>query len=393
MAALDIDDLLSDDSNDSFFEDPKLLAKRGSLTKTAEKKSVADIFGFSEGKKPEADWLGLDGAKKPKEEAKKVSFEGEDAEILSSLGIAKKGETKPETKKKHFDEDDDDILTSLGFGKSKQTTNVENPAIKKAGLFDDILGGSPKKEKKKVEFGDESKQKQEVIITTRESRRTRSGASSSIADPLGLFTAETKDKRQPDEAGDAGKQILETIAPPVQTKSAPNITELPNWLADVKQNKSEPEIAKPERETPILDDLIAQQKLASVNVGLQNTAIAMQQQETQLVVALQLKKYEEKLAELQGEQREILLKQDRLFNDLLQKQFSKQQVLEDNMRQQQQRIQNHIETLMGTSNYVSNEDELKKSKENETVKLYEEMITTLKQRQSEEVFLLEESYK
>lgn len=444
MAAIDVDDLLSDDSNDSFFEDPKLLAKRSSITKTTtEKKSVADIFGFTDEKADtkksadsDGDWLGLgDAGKKIKEPVKKVGFE-EDAEILSSLGMGKKidggGERKQkneEIKKSGF-EDDDDILSSLGFSKKTAVETQKNPTSKKStGLFDDILGTSPKRERKNVDFSDiltESKPKKEepppiTTTTSREiSRRPRSSASTStaLADPLGLFS-----NKQPDESGDAGKKRTEAILPskpkPAQTRSAPNITELPDWLSSgtspVKQHKSEPDLPSaaapptPEKtaikeetlETPVLDTLIAQQKLATANVGLQNTAIAMQQQESQLVVALQLKKYEEKLLDMQKQQQEILLKQDRQFNDLLQKQFLKQQVLEESMRQQQQRIQNHIELLLqqplssggGGGGYLERTEDLKKTKEDETVKLYEDIIGTLKQRQHEEMFLLEESYK
>lgn len=453
MAAIDVDDLLSDESNDSFFEDPKLLAKRGSLTKTVEKKSVSDIFGISEDKDPPAkkaedDWLGIggtDAARKPKDQAKKVGFE-EDEEILSSLGMAKKGERKGVPKegiKKSSFEEDEDILSSLGFSKKANVEVEKNPApSKKGGLFDDILGVSPKKERKQVDFGDllvdtkqkpkppEMEQKGTTPPVARETRRSRT-ASSALADPLGLFST-TEPTHQditkpPDEAGDAGRKPAEAIAPapkakPAQTRSAPNITEFPDWLsgttAPVKLHKSEPDIPlatapKPEEEhqekkgiskeetleTPILDTLIAQQKLATANVGLQNTAIAMQQQESQLMVALQLKKYEEKLIEMQKQQQEILMKQDRQFNDLLQKQFLKQQILEDSMKQQQQRIQNHIELLiqqpLPAGNTAINErnDDLKKTKEDESVKLYEDIISILKQRQHEEMFLLEESYK
>lgn len=399
MAGIDVDDLLSDDSNDSFFEEPKVLAKRSSIPKTNEKKNVADIFGFTEEKEQTDDWLGF-GDKKSKEPSKKVGFE-EKTDLLSSLDTGKQ-EKKQQSKK-----EDEEILSTLGFSSKKPIGES-----KKTSLFSDILGTSPKRDRKTVDFTDiltsknEDTNKEKPIIA-RESRRVRS-ATSNLTDPLGLFSKESK----PEEAGDAGKTIIETSKPPVQTRSTPNISELPDWLSDsVKQHKSEPNLPilteqieekkseiKPEEKLEI-DTLITQQKLSTANIGLQNTAIAMQQQESQLVVALQLKKYEEKLMEMQQQQQEILLKQDRQFNDLLQKQFLKQQILEENMRQQQQRIQNHIELLIqqplmsGGTVGIEKIEELKKSKEDETMKLYEDIIGTLKQRQHEEVFLLEESYK
>lgn len=431
MAAIDVDDLLSDDSNDSFFEDPKLISKRNSFTKTTEKRDIGNIFGVSE-EKPETkktgdDWLGLnDGDKNSKEPLKKVGFEDDVFEVRKTIvdsGKETYKQSKAEIKKSSLEEDED-ILSSLGFSKKPIPETQKNPKTTKSSLFDDILGSSPKRERKNLDFTDilmENKpskvEKKELNPPpTRESRRSRS-STSTLADPLGLFSKETQ--KQPNEAGDAGKIVAEAISPtktaPALTKSAPNITELPDWLSgsspSVKQHKSDPELCRvvsvsadekfePELETLDTSALIAQQKLATANASLQNTAIAMQQQESQLVVALQLKKYEEKLLEMQKHQQQILLKQDQQFNDLLQKQFLKQQVLEENMRQQQQRIQNHIELLLqqplslGTcGDHFERTEELKKSKENETVKLYEDIISTLKQRQHEEMFLLEESYK
>lgn len=130
----------------------------------------------------------------------------------------------------------------------------------------------------------------------------------------------------------------------------------------------------------------------------QNTAIALQQQESQLLMALQLKKYEENLSEMQMKQQEVLMKQEQQFNLLLERQFAKQQIMENNMRLQQERINNHIQMLLAQPPIAkhSNQeetDELKKTASEESIKLYENIINSLKQRQHEEIFLMEESYK
>ena len=147
-----------------------------------------------------------------------------------------------------------------------------------------------------------------------------------------------------------------------------------------------------------LNSILTQQKLAHSHMEYQNTAIAMQQQETQLLMALQLKKYEENLSEIQFKQQEVLMKQEQQFNILLERQFAKQQIMENNMRLQQERINNHIQMLIAqppiTKNSSQEEvNELKKTASEESVKLYENIISSLKQRQHEEIFLLEESYK
>lgn len=145
-----------------------------------------------------------------------------------------------------------------------------------------------------------------------------------------------------------------------------------------------------------MTSILTQQKLIQSQVGLQNTAIALQQQESQLLVALQLKKYEENLAEMQLKQQELLKKQEEQFNLLLDRQFAKQQIMENNMKLQQERINNHIQMLIAQPGVYSKKqevEELKKNADEENVKLYQSIIGSLKQRQHEEIFLLEESYK
>lgn len=105
-------DLLSDGSNDSFFEEPKVLAKKTSISKTPEKKPQPDLFNVGDKKE---DWLGLNEQPKKKEEktgvksnlksSKKISFENDDDDdIFTSMGLEKRTE-KPvtETKKSLLD--------------------------------------------------------------------------------------------------------------------------------------------------------------------------------------------------------------------------------------------------------------------------------------------------
>lgn len=471
-----VEDLLSDDSDDSFFDDPKLPSKQTNFKgKTSEKKNVADVFGLSENtevskpiknvaesieinenQKSDGDWLGLiDSAKTPtsqptqefKKITKNVSFEDDD--ILATLGLNKKSEVK-----------------------SKADVNLEGSTTNKGDLFSDILGTSitvttqRKLDLDKI-LGETSHEKQAdnlvpkpvsselqsitsdlMLPMSAESRRPRIPRSN-LVDPLGLFSKEIKpagedrsiklaknlEEDQMTESSrttdKAVKVMFPSTAKDMQTKSAPSIPDLPDWLGgtSVKQHKSEPDIHTIARTTssrknslqqetneatepvantvdnlvtkvsiannPLLDPLLTQQRISAAHLGYQNTSLAMHQQESQLLMSLQLKKYEEKLTEMQKQQQDILTKQEQQFNSLIESQFAKQQIMENNLRLQQERINNHIQLLISQPSIASHakEREGEVETENESHEKYEDVINSLKQRQSEEMFLLEESYK
>lgn len=176
------------------------------------------------------------------------------------------------------------------------------------------------------------------------------------------------------------------------------IPEAPQALLVTKSVTPEISIIQNEESETILNAMLTQQKLAQSHLEYQNTATALQQQESQLLMALQLKKYEENLGDLQRKQHEVLVKQEQQFNTLLERQFAKQQILENNMRLQQERINNHIQMLVGQPaipKHIDNDEseEIKKNLNEQTVQMYEKLVDTLKQRQNEEIFLLEDSYK
>lgn len=482
-----VDDLLSDDSDDSFFDDPKLPPKHTNLKeKTSEKKSVTDVFGLSENnetsktvknvieniainenQKSETDWLGLtDSTQGPttpatlnfKKTTKNVSFEDDD-DILLTLGLNKKNEPKSKA---------DMPLTD-----QKSNTGFESSITHKSDLFNDILGTSTNvtTESRKPELskilGETSHQKQgdnplskpviselqssilsdPILPMSAEGRRPRLPRSN-LVDPLGLFSKEVKTAEE-DQSTKSMKTVEEDqmtesskttnrrtkimfspAAKDMQTKSAPSIPDLPDWLggASVKQHKSEPDIHTISRTTssrrdslqqetnevtepvavavdnsltavsishnPILDPLLTQQIISAAHLEYQNTSLVMQQQESQLLMSLQLKKYEDKLIDMQKQQQDILSKQEHQFNSLLESQFAKQHIMENNLRLQQERINNHIQLLISQPSITKHVKEKEEQEiENPTHSKCQDVIDSLKQRQHEEMFLLEESYK
>jgi hypothetical protein len=143
-------DILSDGSNDSFFDEPKPAAKRGSLTKTPEKKSITDLFNISDkpaessqAPKRSDDWLGLDSrdTKSPSRSqklTKKISFDDDD-DILGNLGLTKKPQSKTEAPTEESKVGKKmDLLESI-LGPSKSEDSVKKPS------FGDILKESKSK--------------------------------------------------------------------------------------------------------------------------------------------------------------------------------------------------------------------------------------------------------
>lgn len=72
----------------------------------------------------------------------------------------------------------------------------------------------------------------------------------------------------------------------------------------------------------------------------------LQQQEAQLLVAAQMRQQESALVDMQRRQHLMLQQQEQHFNELLRKQLHRQRNLEETIREQQGRINAHIDVLM-----------------------------------------------
>lgn len=163
---------------------------------------------------------------------------------------------------------------------------------------------------------------------------------------------------------------------------------LPDWLSGTKSSKSETFVKNDPLEKPAeqpsetfsetklstehadsIATILKHQKLSQSDIEYQNTFLSLQQQESQLLIALQLKKYEDSLHEIQKQQQEVLNKQEKQFNTILDRYFSRQQLLENNLKLQQERINGHIQMLLthqsGTSMNAPETEEKMKSIETE----------------------------
>ncbi|KAK5642506.1 hypothetical protein RI129_008673 [Pyrocoelia pectoralis] len=422
-------DLHSDDSNDSFFEEPKVTSNKPSVAKPPDKKAISNLFGLSDDKpkNKKADWLGLeaDESDQPKasKEKKKISFDDED-DILNDLGIDKKPVvSEPSKDKTPISSAKKSSLMESIFGPPKSSQNDS---------LEGLLKTSTKPHSSPVRSATKphSSAVYDMGSASREGRRSRhSAGTTKTLDPLGLFSTDTEhedlnaSKNEKRSHGE-GEVVYESKTLPPKPKSAPNIHNFPDWLegSPVKVQKSDVVIPRPridqqptvqraetphvefnenEEQTNFSSTILAQQGLLSAHLDYQNTSATLQQQESQVLMALQLKKCEEYFAQTQRKQLDILMKQEQQFSEMLGKQFAKQQMMENNMRMQQERINNNIQLLLSQPTSPGNitidqEEEinqLRKSNSEQNAKLYEEMIEILKQRQHEETFLLNESYK
>ncbi|XP_044745216.1 fas-binding factor 1 [Coccinella septempunctata] len=464
-------DILSDDSNDSFFDEPKPTTKtsatnRPRQTESKKESNKDDLPGLETStksnvtdSKAKIDWLGLD---------KKDSLETDKKDPFPR--------TRKTTKKISFE--DDDILGTLGFGdKSEKPKRGESPLTlepkdKKTDMLESILKSNSKEKPfenapkigsvtaKSTSEGTFANNQELPSGFPREGRRKR--VTSGLVDPLGLFSDQTNDDifRQTDALD--GKQtrarsfssgdmkdvdgLSSTKSQVGDTRSVPNLLEAqgtPDWLGLAPKpktsesdwpassyTKSKSEITLSDKtdsagnlaktteknqvnsesdrtnfetsgfQTPMSNALLMHEKLAKSQVEYQSAAVSLQQQESQILIALQMKKYEDSLMEIQRQQQEIIMKQDQQFSALLERQFAKQHAMENSLKLQQERINNHIQLLL-TQPRVDNpilhlKEETEKTREiaeDEYLKANENLINNLKQRHHEELFILEESYK
>ncbi|XP_045462068.1 inner centromere protein A [Harmonia axyridis] len=465
-------DILSDGSDDSFFDEPKRTTKssapaRQRQTEIKKESNQDDLTGLPtstktsmhQDSKGKIDWLGLD---------KKDNIETERRDSLTR--------TKKTTKKISFE--DDDILGTLGFNEKSDKTKRTDSSLaqetkdKKTDLLESILKSNTREKSnenapkvgitaaKSIGEGyaaSATANNTELLSFPREGRRKR--VTSGLVDPLGLFSEQTNEEPHSHVSATDGKQArtrsfssgdtkdIDTVSSTKSqfgdTRSVPNLLEpqgTPDWLGlsskpKTSENdwtassytKSKSDITMSDRtetvgnigktaektvesdqtnfetsgfQTPLSNALLTHEKFAKSQIEFQSAAVSLQQQESQILIALQMKKYEDSLMEIQRQQQEILMKQDNQFSALLERQFAKQQAMENGLKMQQERINNHIQLLLtqprtdgSVSQLKEGTDKTREIAEEEYLKANENLINNLKQRHHEELFILEESYK
>ncbi|XP_076272756.1 uncharacterized protein LOC143204166 [Rhynchophorus ferrugineus] len=397
------------ESDDSFFDEPKLTAKKTNPSKSNPKKPLDDLFGFQGEKSDEQGALERGNEFKPK-----VKFNVDEGKSgTSKTSISSKGldwlggsddpdfSTKDQSKSSKNDLLDDILPSGPSKTESKRSLDLLDDILpkpssktdsKKALSFEDILKGSkaqrsgPSSLEKTVAPAGEPKSgpgSLENILdagkgkssdklgqgnvfdggldtqkSSMTSRRGRRGSSSGVTDILGLFGQEQSSG--PPSRG-RRSELDEKAAPKDKEK------DVPDWLGGTPQAlpakpdvnlppKTEDYHPKPEKPT----DVVETPSNPSVSVtnpvqaskphpqptdNFQTNISNLQTQESFLLVSLQLKQYEQSLTDIKQQQEEILKKQEDQFDVFLNKYIDKQKNIEQEMLAQQERINEHIRTL------------------------------------------------
>lgn len=382
---LDLDDplgdLLSEGSNDSFFgiEPAKKTAPK--VEKKDEKpagKKMEQLFGISEEK--------TESIKSKTSELKLFS----NNEIASPIkNMPKRPSTTTEAPKqlqisknpldefKQVETKSNDSLSSdFGFDPKKPR--------KKGNILDELLGineGSTKSQlptKQPPTSMRATVSRQTTSDTTISEninsenptavRKTRRQSAVVFSDPLGLFGPNDKEKEQIKKAQTktarksiAGTEWLfndptqqeKSSTPFTKLKSSPAIQITPNSEEKHEDDPISSNVTSLESKNTLtnipLNPLKTQpQLMESLASETTNTLNNLKQQEFQLMVATQMKTQENVLIEMKNKQQELLKQQEHQFNELLKKQIGRQSELEEVIRNQQERINNHIQALMAS---------------------------------------------
>ncbi|XP_018791053.1 PREDICTED: trichohyalin isoform X2 [Bactrocera latifrons] len=369
-------DLLSDNSldNDSFFDNPTGVRPTTRMNKS--KSKLDDLFGIKEESEPRA--LPVPKARQP---------------VPTTTVTASTPRTTNQQQKYSKDmlEDDDD--DDLGFdpqkpkaGKSKRPATAQPSTVRRETEKPTISRQST----------DTTTDTSNVLLTqprpkTSAGRRSSSASNVMSTDPLGLFAGSTKEReKEPSTSGmstpkakkrgttadwlglttdseaagkaDVTESPMRTSKPPTTTsltttastaRETIDILKLPDNLMQAPTEQQvdlhEDVLLMPQVVTSApTDDNTAQNILLlnTHNLEMKNAYTALQQQESQLALATQLKNQERALLEMQRKQEILLQQQERQFQALVQRQLQRQQQMEDHIKMQQQRINTHIQLLM-----------------------------------------------
>ncbi|XP_050675123.1 interaptin [Leptidea sinapis] len=443
-------DILSDDSNDSFFNDDNILGKKKSNKKnsTADKKKKLFNLNDPETVKKEEK---LDVVSKVKEEdIIKPSSKTNTSKVAVSP-ILKHSFSKESVKIQGLDSksniDTFDSITKSPL-KAKSAKSIEKLDIldelleekKTSGkqlekgkssqsLLDDILGGTSKQanQHRPTTTGKSQDLSFDKAVAKSESKQTYSNTTTRIlSNPIGKPEQTTVKKPADDWLG-----IFQNNNDDVDDED-----DMPSWLTggtkkkkavkEIKSNKDENNETKedviekenirteiPEKEIGrTMEELMKPISVGNVDmnnddVTMEGAAMCLQQQEAQLMVALQLKAQDEKLAamqirqkESQRVQREAVTAHHEQVDSMLRRQAEHRRQMQAIIATHQDRITQRIKALLDNNdaNEPAEEDILKTEGGYESPFAKEkkqllQLVQSLQENHDKEIDLMETSYR
>ncbi|CAH0729924.1 unnamed protein product, partial [Brenthis ino] len=393
------------------------LAKNDSLkaaTSTSFKQSITkeSIFQQSDAKnKPTSNKL------EPKSPAK-LSTSVDKLNFLNDLsGDVKKETVKPQDKSKGSQSLLDDILGAPSTkGVSSQPTR--STASKNQDFdIDSFLGNSESKQT--VPLNKTVVQKPSVKTDTpKESSNIQHKKTKSNDDWLGIFQDDDNNNDM-DEQDDDVPAWLGGASSRKKKNMKESKPEKQNIVAE--EPKPNVEVVEESQQNKILETNIDQVKknteilnLPSLDtkedLTMEGAALYLQQQESQLMVALQLKAQDEKLAamqmrqkESQRVQREAVLAQHEQLDAMLRRQSENRQQMQAIISAHQERITQRIKALLGDTN-IENEEEHGLTNDYEEAERKEtpftrerkqllQLVQSLQENHDKEIDLMETSYR
>ncbi|XP_050336365.1 trichohyalin [Bactrocera neohumeralis] len=386
-------DLLSDNSldNDSFFDNPTGIRPTTRINKS--KSKLDDLFGIKE--EFESTVLPVPKARQPV------------PTTTVSISTPRTTNQQQKSSKDMLEDDDDD---DLGFDPQKPKAGSKlnllddlfaNTSIKESKRPATAQPSTVRREAEKPTISrqstDTTTDTSNVLLTqprpkTSAGRRSSSASNVMSTDPLGLFAGSTKEReKEPSTSGmstpkakkrgttadwlglgtdsEAAGKADKVTESPMRTSKPPTTTSLTTTASTARQTTDIVKLpdnlmqAPTEQHVDLNEDVLLMPQVATFaptgdntaqnilllntnNLEMKNAYTALQQQESQLALATQMKNQERALLEMQRKQEILLQQQERQFQTLVQQQLQRQQQMEDHIKMQQQRINTHIQLLM-----------------------------------------------
>lgn len=292
----------------------------------------------------------------------------------------------------------DDILNFSKPESLPKTTTLPPPTPMPLTPKQPILSGDAdgRRSTRSMEGANPSTNRYSPSLGSQGRPRRSGGSGPTVADPLGLFTTPTKKSSTLTEAKSTESILSTTRAKPAKKsgidwlglgdkddddeKSKDSVPQFLTETATTTTAAAAPVAAQPTKsqnlvtanttvDVPLTSDLsnvmssagtfaptaiTTPADMAGANLNLIHVASlekeqalhSLQQQQTQLRVAAQMKQQESMLHDMHRRQQMLIKQQENQFNELLQRQIHRQSQLESHIQHQQEQINAYISTLM-----------------------------------------------
>ncbi|KAM3966359.1 uncharacterized protein ACR2FA_012669 [Aphomia sociella] len=405
-------DVLLKDKNDLFIDTSKNNYKETNLEGASKSQAIKVISNDSLKVNTISGSNKLDFSKSPSKS--KLSSSHDTLDILGELGVGKKENTKPLEKGKSSQSLLDDILGGSSKTVSSQPTRPTTAAKSQDFDFDSILG---KTDSKQTVSSKNAKQKPAAKLDTTHKEDPEPKKKSS-EDWLGIF--QDKDEKNDDGDDDDAGMPSWLVGAESKKKKTANTKKVLQKQQPEEPSKKIEKIEEPEEPSTNVNLEHSNRAptpglltISNEDITTEGASLYLQQQESQLMIALQLKAQEEKLAALQMRQkesqrvqREAALAHHTQLDAMLQRQSAHRQQMQAIISMHQERITQRIKALLGTTNTEGSMNDPEETLDNPQTdpeqkdtphtrekKQLLQLVQSLQENHDKEIDLMETSYR